>query len=906
MPNTIQVKRGLEANRAAVTPAAGEFLYTTDTKSVFVGDGTTAGGKQVGGSGGAYTEYLSRSTDITLILANVGRVIVEPTVSIMVQLPVATTLVEGNTFQITNISEQVNMFVKSSDGTYQAFVAAGQTVNVTVENISTSAGVWVADNANYGFSSPVSFGYTGTYTHHFINNATAAISATKMIRINYSTGTGLTATIITKSGSTITKGSEQPLLNFGVNPSTSMNGYITVVMSSATTGIISTIGNNPDSTTNVLLYTFSISGSDVVQITGLDSFAATQTANKNGISITMLSATSAVIVYQVSGENFSRVITLSSGLITAFGTAVALYAGNTDDGKFPQVVALSATLVVVGWFEQYASPNDFYIQAGSISGTTITWGTPVLQATATGTNANTYGISRLSATEFIASIGYSNVVWSNYGSVSGTTITLGAPNAYTGSTIVSTMSYPISSTSALVVFTDVITGTFKPAAFVLTKSGTALTRGTTYTLATSPASTSSNASPHSLKGFVAFNVIQQPATDFYMDYATTQRVFAVPLSVSGTVVTPVTGVLITPEIVSNSQGQRPAICTLSKTRAIAFVYYPVASDGTGGSRLHLLDTSGARPVVLATSSTISTALVFCAGQLTPTRAMIAYAINFNTAPTIGTLDITGDVFTFNATITGASLIGYRPAIRKVSPTKAMLYVAHAVGDHRIYNIAISGTTLTQSPSYVSTGDAASQVNTSRHILYNYGDVGYFLRFESSPRGNIVMFDVSGVSPVNEVVSQTFLVTAILPTYTALSGAGTILGLGPSSSGVTTTAIYATIDGVPKSFQNQIAADFDGAGITMPFSANSVMICGNSINSYGKLTITPSRASSSTNNTLLNQARVFNPSLAMHEPIQDWMDGDYFAPNTSKLLFVGQNSMNLNYEIYHVFDKGAAQ
>lgn len=44
MANTIQIKRGLEADRSSVTPAAGELLYTTDTKQVFVGDGSTAGG----------------------------------------------------------------------------------------------------------------------------------------------------------------------------------------------------------------------------------------------------------------------------------------------------------------------------------------------------------------------------------------------------------------------------------------------------------------------------------------------------------------------------------------------------------------------------------------------------------------------------------------------------------------------------------------------------------------------------------------------------------------------------------------------------------------------------------------------------------------------------------------------
>ena len=56
MANTIQIKRGLEADRSSVTPAAGEFLYTTDDKKVYVGDGTTAGGNEVGGGGGAAIE----------------------------------------------------------------------------------------------------------------------------------------------------------------------------------------------------------------------------------------------------------------------------------------------------------------------------------------------------------------------------------------------------------------------------------------------------------------------------------------------------------------------------------------------------------------------------------------------------------------------------------------------------------------------------------------------------------------------------------------------------------------------------------------------------------------------------------------------------------------------------------
>lgn len=56
MANTIQFKRGLEANRTSVTPAAGEILYTTDDKKVYIGDGSTAGGNIVSASGGAFIE----------------------------------------------------------------------------------------------------------------------------------------------------------------------------------------------------------------------------------------------------------------------------------------------------------------------------------------------------------------------------------------------------------------------------------------------------------------------------------------------------------------------------------------------------------------------------------------------------------------------------------------------------------------------------------------------------------------------------------------------------------------------------------------------------------------------------------------------------------------------------------
>jgi hypothetical protein len=40
----LQVRRGTNSERLAVTPVIGELIYVTDTKQLFVGDGTTVGG----------------------------------------------------------------------------------------------------------------------------------------------------------------------------------------------------------------------------------------------------------------------------------------------------------------------------------------------------------------------------------------------------------------------------------------------------------------------------------------------------------------------------------------------------------------------------------------------------------------------------------------------------------------------------------------------------------------------------------------------------------------------------------------------------------------------------------------------------------------------------------------------
>lgn len=52
----LQIRRGLAADRTNFTPASGELIFTTDTKLVYIGDGSTAGGVSVGVSSGGVSD----------------------------------------------------------------------------------------------------------------------------------------------------------------------------------------------------------------------------------------------------------------------------------------------------------------------------------------------------------------------------------------------------------------------------------------------------------------------------------------------------------------------------------------------------------------------------------------------------------------------------------------------------------------------------------------------------------------------------------------------------------------------------------------------------------------------------------------------------------------------------------
>jgi hypothetical protein len=62
----LRLRRGTDAERLLITPLNGELIYTTDTKLLYVGDGSTVGGTLVTGSGGGGSTTLNALTDTDL------------------------------------------------------------------------------------------------------------------------------------------------------------------------------------------------------------------------------------------------------------------------------------------------------------------------------------------------------------------------------------------------------------------------------------------------------------------------------------------------------------------------------------------------------------------------------------------------------------------------------------------------------------------------------------------------------------------------------------------------------------------------------------------------------------------------------------------------------------------------
>lgn len=68
----LRLRQGLASDRLSITPASGELIYTTDTKELYVGDGTTAGGNSISG---AIPVTINSLSDVVISSATTGQVL---------------------------------------------------------------------------------------------------------------------------------------------------------------------------------------------------------------------------------------------------------------------------------------------------------------------------------------------------------------------------------------------------------------------------------------------------------------------------------------------------------------------------------------------------------------------------------------------------------------------------------------------------------------------------------------------------------------------------------------------------------------------------------------------------------------------------------------------------------------
>ncbi|GEM_PF-3934034 len=208
---------------------------------------------------------------------------------------------------------------------------------------------------------------------------------------------------------------------------------------------------------------------------------ALNAVGSNFIDVAALDSTHFVVTYYDTASTFtSAVVSSVSGTTITPGTPVALTA-QASLSMSTAVAALDSTRFVT--FYRNSSPGNGFAVASSVSGTTITAGTPVN----VGGNAQSFSITALDSTRFVAMF-YDvtpGVAAVRAGSVSGTTITLGAAISNFTSLITPVSIATLDSNRFIAVAGS--NGSPNIYANVGTVSGTTITLGSNATLSTNVA-----------------------------------------------------------------------------------------------------------------------------------------------------------------------------------------------------------------------------------------------------------------------------------------------------------------------------------------------------------------------------------------------------------------------------------
>jgi hypothetical protein len=144
----LRIRRGLEADRLSVTPDEGEYLYCTDTKLLYIGDGTTAGGNLISGAGAVVTVSDTANIDLTVtgndLTADLTDTTVTPsTYGDATNIPQITVDQKGRVTSVTDIPVSIPSGTVTSVGLTMpsAFTVANSPITSSGDIAVTGAGL---------------------------------------------------------------------------------------------------------------------------------------------------------------------------------------------------------------------------------------------------------------------------------------------------------------------------------------------------------------------------------------------------------------------------------------------------------------------------------------------------------------------------------------------------------------------------------------------------------------------------------------------------------------------------------------------------------------------------------------------------------------------------------------------
>jgi hypothetical protein len=231
----LRLRRGTDSTRTSITPIQGEPIYTTDTKKLFIGDGTTAGGVEIGGT------TVSNSGDNRVITSDGTStgLVAESNLSFNgTQLTVTGSIIATSlTGSLQGSSSYSNQSLSSSFATNSSTASyvlnavsasfatnsstASYVLNAVSSSFSTNASTasYVLNSVSSSFATTASFSRTSSTSSYVLN----AVSASFATTASYVLGGGTTVTnsgndrIITSDGTTDGLVGETNLLFNGSN-----------------------------------------------------------------------------------------------------------------------------------------------------------------------------------------------------------------------------------------------------------------------------------------------------------------------------------------------------------------------------------------------------------------------------------------------------------------------------------------------------------------------------------------------------------------------------------------------------------------------------------------------------------------------------------------------------------------